>query len=92
MAFADEYKETARETVPIDREAFIDQFPHDAFIVRLNLAVAFGALGVGGLFGFIQGLHRTGVYRGFVSSADYYTLLTGHGVLLALVFTTFSVA
>jgi cytochrome c oxidase subunit 1 len=89
MAFADEYKETARETVPIDREAFVDLYPHDAFIVRLNLAVAFGALGVGGLFGLIQALHRTGIYRGFVSSADYYTLLTGHGVLLALVFTTF---
>ena len=69
MAFADEYKETAGEAIPIDREAFVDQYPHDAFIVRLNLAVAFGALGVGGLFGLIQALHRTGIYRGFVSSA-----------------------
>jgi cytochrome c oxidase subunit 1 len=38
----------------------------------------------------VQALHRTGVFRGFVSSADYYTVLTGHGVLLALVFTIFA--
>ena len=70
--------------------AYVDDFPTDARIVRWNMAVAFLALGVGGLFGMIQALHRTGIFRGFVSSADYYTVLTGHGVLLALVFTIFA--
>ena len=72
--------------------AYVDDFPTDARIVRWNMGVAFLALGVGGLFGMIQALHRTGIFRGFVSSADYYTVLTGHGVLLALVFTTFALA
>jgi len=68
---------------------FVDDYPDEARIVRYNLAVAFAALGIGGLFGMVQALHRTGVFRGVISSTDYYTLLTGHGVLLALVFTTF---
>ena len=69
--------------------AYVDERPDAAKLVRWNFLVAFVALGIGGLFGLIQALHRTGVYRGFVDSADYYTLLTGHGVLLALVFTSF---
>ena len=68
---------------------FVEEFPEEAKFVRYCFAVSFTALGIGGLFGMIQALHRTGVYRGFVSSTDYYTVLTGHGVLLALVFTTF---
>jgi len=75
-----------------DRLAYVERFPDAALIVRLCFLVAFGALGLGGLFGVIQALHRTGIYRGVVSSADYYTVLTGHGVLLALVFTTFFIA
>ena len=71
------------------RLAFVERYPADARMVRWCFLIAFGALGIGGLFGLIQALHRTGVFRGFVSSADYYTILTGHGVLLALVFTTF---
>src|SRR6056297_1906470 len=70
--------------------AYVDEFPTDARIIRWNLLVAFTALGIGGLFGMIQALHRTGVFRGFVSSADYYSVLTGHGVLLALFFTIFA--
>ena len=70
--------------------AYVDDFPTDARIVRWNLLVAFTALGIGGLFGMIQALHRTDVFRGFVSSADYYSVLTGHGVLLALFFTIFA--
>ena len=75
-----------------DRLAYVERFPDAARIVRLCFLVAFGSLGLGGLFGVIQALHRTDIYRGFVSSADYYTVLTGHGVLLALVFTTFFIA
>ena len=71
---------------------FVEDYPKEARIVRWCFGVAFVALGIGGLFGLIQALHRTGTFRGFVSSTDYYTLLTGHGVLLVLVFTTFFIA
>jgi cytochrome c oxidase subunit 1 len=74
------------------RPAFVERYPATARIVRWCFAVAFGALAVGGFFGLIQALHRTAAFRAIVSSADYYTLLTGHGVLLALVFTTFFIA
>jgi cytochrome c oxidase subunit 1 len=82
----------AEATPPAERDAFVTRFPNVSAVVRACLGVSFVALGIGGLFGLIQALHRTGIYRGFVSSADYYTLLTGHGVLLALVFTTFFIA
>ncbi len=68
---------------------FVDHYPKAARVVKANLIVAFVALGIGGFFGLIQALHRTDVFRGFVSSTQYYDVLTGHGVLLALVFTTF---
>ena len=71
---------------------FVEDYPREARITRLAFGVSFTALGIGGLFGLIQALHRTGALRGIVSSADYYTILTGHGVLLALVFTTFFIA
>ncbi|EMA22651.1 MULTISPECIES: b(o/a)3-type cytochrome-c oxidase subunit 1 [Haloarcula] len=71
---------------------FVDSYPKTSKLVRSEFLVSFIALGIGALFGVIQALHRTGVFRGFVSSADYYTILTGHGVLLALVFTTFFIA
>jgi cytochrome c oxidase subunit 1 len=72
--------------------SYVDEYPDDAKLVRWCFAVSFGALGLGGLFGLVQALHRTGVFRGFVSSTDYYSILTAHGVLLALVFTTFFIA
>ncbi|MFB6141724.1 MAG: cbb3-type cytochrome c oxidase subunit I, partial [Halorientalis sp.] len=75
-----------------ERTAYLDRYPNGARIVRWCFLVAFGALGVGGVLGLVQALHRTNYYRGVVSSADYYTVLTGHGVLLALVFTTFFIA
>jgi cytochrome c oxidase subunit 1 len=68
---------------------FVDRYPNATRIVKANFLVAFAALAIGGFFGLIQALHRTGVFRGFVSSVEYYDVLTGHGVLLALVFTTF---
>jgi len=72
--------------------SYVDRYPDDAKLVRWCFAVAFGALGVGGLLGMVQALHRSGAFRGFVDSTDYYTVLTAHGVLLALVFTTFFIA
>ena len=71
---------------------FVHNYPKAAKIVKANFLVAFIALAIGGLFGLLQALHRTGVYPEFISSSQYYTALTGHGVLLALVFTTFFIA
>lgn len=68
---------------------FYEEYPAEARVVRACFAVAFIALAIGGTFGLIQGLHRTGIFRGIINSGQYYTLLTGHGVLLALVFTFF---
>lgn len=71
---------------------FIDTYPRAAKLAKANFIVAFAALGIGGLFGLIQALHRTDAFRGIINSVQYYTTLTGHGVLLALVFTTFFLA
>ncbi|WP_049923193.1 b(o/a)3-type cytochrome-c oxidase subunit 1 [Halopiger djelfimassiliensis] len=68
--------------------AYIDDFPDEAKLVRAAFYSSFVALALGGLFGIIQTLHRTNVYR-FIDSADYYTVLTAHGVLLAITFTIF---
>jgi cytochrome c oxidase subunit 1 len=70
---------------------YVDRFPTSARMVRLSWGIAFTALAIGGLFGLIQALHRTDVWR-FLPSGDYYTLLTGHGVLMVLVFTTFFIS
>ncbi|WP_081927593.1 b(o/a)3-type cytochrome-c oxidase subunit 1 [Halobellus rufus] len=67
---------------------FVDRFPEEAKVVQASFAVAFIALGIGALFGVVQALHRTDFLR-IIDSVDYYTLLTAHGVLLALVFTIF---
>ncbi|WP_265110060.1 b(o/a)3-type cytochrome-c oxidase subunit 1 [Halosolutus halophilus] len=68
--------------------AYIDDFPAEAKVVRATFYSSFLALAIGGLFGIIQTLHRTNVFR-FIDSTDYYTVLTAHGVLLALTFTIF---
>ena len=67
---------------------FVDRYPDEAAVVKATFAVAFVSLGIGAFFGLIQAFHRTGLLR-VISSSDYYTVLTGHGVLLALVFTIF---
>ncbi|WP_336035981.1 b(o/a)3-type cytochrome-c oxidase subunit 1 [Halobacterium yunchengense] len=70
---------------------YVDDYPRAAKLVRWHFGVAFVALAVGGLFGLLQGLYRTGHFRSLlpINATEYYTVLTGHGVLLALVFTTF---
>jgi len=75
------------ESLPGD-ELYLDRFPGEARIARAALWSAFVALGIGALGGLIQALHRTGYLR-VIDSADYYTVLTLHGVLLAITFTTF---
>ncbi|ACM57988.1 b(o/a)3-type cytochrome-c oxidase subunit 1 [Halorubrum lacusprofundi] len=76
------------EAIEGDR-TFVDKFPEEARIVRAALLSSFFALTLGAIFGIIQTLHRTDVFRGIISSTDYYTSLTAHGVFLALSFTTF---
>ena len=70
-------------------EVFADRYPDEALIVRAALTSSFLALAIGGLMGFVQTLHRTGYYTGFVTNADYYTVLTLHGVAMVLLFTIF---
>jgi cytochrome c oxidase subunit 1 len=94
MAFADEFRTTREEaaTDTAGEAAFVERYPFESRWIRYCFAVAFAALAGGGLFGVVQALHRTGIYRGLISSADYYTVLTAHGVLMVLVFTTFFIA
>ena len=67
---------------------FLDQFPAEAKVVRTTFYSAFAALFVGALMGILQVFHRTNVIR-IVDSADYYSLLTLHAVLLVLSFSVF---
>ncbi|GAB3672972.1 b(o/a)3-type cytochrome-c oxidase subunit 1 [Halopiger thermotolerans] len=70
------------------RNAYVDQFPDEARVIRAAFWSSFVALAIGGVLGLVQALHRTDVLR-VIDSADYYTVLTAHGVLLAIVFTIF---
>ncbi|WP_247728267.1 b(o/a)3-type cytochrome-c oxidase subunit 1 [Halovivax limisalsi] len=67
---------------------FVDRFPSQARLVRAAFLASFVAFGIGAVFGLIQAFHRTGTYR-FLESADYYTVLTGHGVFLVISFVVF---
>jgi cytochrome c oxidase subunit 1 len=74
--------------------AYVDEYPQAAKLARWEFGVAFLALALGGVFGLVQALYRTDTFREAlpINATEYYTVLTGHGVLLALVFTTFSIA
>lgn len=61
----------------------------DRFI-RVNLYTSFVALTVGALFGLLQALARAPFIKLQIPAPlNYYQILTAHGVLMALVFTTF---
>jgi cytochrome c oxidase subunit 1 len=66
---------------------FVNDYPDEAWIVRAALTSSFLALAIGGLMGIIQTLHRTGYARWIISDADYYTVLTLHGVAMVLLLT-----
>ena len=68
---------------------FVDKFPREARVVRAAFLSSFFALFLGAIFGIIQTLHRTDIFRGLISSAEYYTVLTAHGVFLVISFTVF---
>lgn len=58
-------------------------------LVLWHLLVAFAALFIGGLFGPLQALNRMGIQVYPLFGITYYQGLTLHGVLVALVWTTF---
>lgn len=60
----------------------------DAKLVLAHVLVAFLAMLLGGIAGVLQGLVRGGMLE-LPAGIGYYQLLTAHGVLMALVFTTF---
>ncbi|RAW44789.1 cytochrome C oxidase subunit I [Halorubrum sp. 48-1-W] len=70
-------------------ETFLDRYPAEAKVVRSAFLGSFLALTLGAIFGIIQTLHRTGIFRGLIDSSDYYTVLTAHGVFLVISFTVF---
>ncbi|HEY0381404.1 MAG TPA: cbb3-type cytochrome c oxidase subunit I [Candidatus Elarobacter sp.] len=57
-------------------------------LVLTHVYTATLVLGIGALFGMLQGLSRANLIV-MPASFDYYRTLTAHGVLMALVFTTF---
>ena len=57
-------------------------------LIFAHLTVAFGALFIGTFFGVLQTLSHANAIQ-MPPWLDYYRMLTAHGVLLALVFTTF---
>ena len=67
---------------------YVEDFPREARVIRAAFWSSFIALAIGGLFGFLQVLHRIDILR-VIDSADYYTVLTIHGVFLAIAFTIF---
>jgi cytochrome c oxidase subunit 1 len=60
----------------------------DRPLILSHLLVAFAALLLGGTAGLLQGLVRGGMIT-LPAGIGYYQLLTAHGVLMALVFTTY---
>ncbi len=60
----------------------------DGKLVLAHVLFAFVALMIGGVAGLLQGLVRGGLIE-LPAGIGYYQVLTAHGVLMALVFTTF---
>ncbi len=62
--------------------------PRDAKLVIAHIIFAFIALFIGGIAGLLQGMVRSGTFT-LPAGIGYYQLLTAHGVLMALIFTTY---
>ncbi|WP_123040573.1 b(o/a)3-type cytochrome-c oxidase subunit 1 [Cohnella candidum] len=60
----------------------------DGKLVIAHILFAFAALLVGGIAGMLQGMVRGGTIT-LPANIGYYELLTAHGVLMALIFTTY---
>lgn len=68
------------ETKPFDRQ--------DGRLVLAHILFAFGALLIGAIAGLLQGMVKSGSIT-LPDNIGYYELLTAHGVLMALIFTTY---
>lgn len=62
---------------------------HDRRLATANIGVAVGAFGVATFMALMQALSRAALDLPWRSAKMYYLSVTGHGVLMALVFTTF---
>lgn len=65
-----------------------DQVRRENRVVIAHVYTATAAIALGAIFGVFQGVARTGAFDA-PAWFDYYRILTLHGVLMALVFTTF---
>lgn len=63
-------------------------FSYENKYLRLSLIISFVSLLLGAVFGLLQALERAPKID-IVSADNYYLSLTAHGVLMAIVFTTF---
>jgi cytochrome c oxidase subunit 1 len=61
---------------------------NDGKLVMAHILLAFAALLIGGIAGMLQGMVRGGMVT-LPANIGYYELLTAHGVLMALIFTTY---
>src|SRR5579863_10376925 len=68
--------------------AATQQVRNENRVVIAHIYAATAAIALGAVFGVFQGLARTSAF-GAPAWFDYYRILTMHGVLMALVFTTF---
>jgi cytochrome c oxidase subunit 1 len=65
-----------------------DQVRNENYLVIAHIYTATAAIALGAIFGVFQGFSRAGALAA-PTWFDYYRILTMHGVLMALVFTTF---
>ncbi|MBU8908786.1 b(o/a)3-type cytochrome-c oxidase subunit 1 [Desertibacillus haloalkaliphilus] len=70
----------------LEKVVRVDQ--NDSKLAMAHMYVAFLSLLIGAIAGVLQGLSRAGLIT-LPAGINYYQLLTAHGVLLALVFTTY---
>jgi len=76
------------KTNPRDATALALSQAQGDLLVLTHIYTATAALVVGALFGLLQGFSRAD-FIALPAWFDYYRMLTAHGVLMALVFTTF---
>jgi cytochrome c oxidase subunit 1 len=62
---------------------------HNRTLATANIGVGIGAFGVATLMAFMQALSRANLDLPWRTAKMYYLSVTGHGVMMALVFTTF---
>jgi cytochrome c oxidase subunit I len=82
QATASSFKNKANKLLGISKE--------DARISKTYISISFIALLIGGFLGLAQGLNRAGLFE-LPAWFNYYQVLTTHGILLILIFTSFFV-